>query len=123
MAGKNISHLFSNSRKLNRKIPVVTIISRTKVSWEPIDIETHTGQKFDTEDKRLVRFVDKVKEVNKQWAIDLIDKVSPELSNNRIVSCNGNGGPLGHPKVYINLDKPGNHTCGYCGLRFYKDHH
>ncbi|KAK0074302.1 hypothetical protein PV325_008550 [Microctonus aethiopoides] len=123
MAGKNISLLLRNSGKSNRKTPVVTKTSRTNVSWQAIDIETHTGQKFDIEDKRLVRFVDKVKEVNKQWAIGLIDQVPPESSNNRIVSCNGNGGPLGHPKVYINLDKPGNHTCGYCGLRFHKDHH
>ena len=24
------------------------------------------------------------------------------------------GGPLGHPKIYINLDKPGPHPCSYC---------
>jgi hypothetical protein len=24
------------------------------------------------------------------------------------------GGPLGHPKIYINLDKPGPHACTYC---------
>ena len=35
----------------------------------------------------------------------------------------GGGGALGHPKVYINLDRSGGGegqvaTCGYCGLRF-----
>ena len=25
---------------------------------------------------------------------------------------------LGHPKVYINLDKPEINVCGYCGQRF-----
>ena len=34
------------------------------------------------------------------------------------VSCDGGGGPLGHPKVYINLDKPGPQSCPYCGLRY-----
>jgi hypothetical protein len=24
------------------------------------------------------------------------------------------GGSLGHPKIYINLDKPGPHACTYC---------
>ncbi len=38
-----------------------------------------------------------------------------------MVSCDGGGGPLGHPVVFINLDDPGNHSCGYCGLRFYKE--
>ncbi|XP_034945302.1 NADH dehydrogenase [ubiquinone] iron-sulfur protein 6, mitochondrial [Chelonus insularis] len=100
------------------------IISRRNASWEPVDVITHTGQKFDPEDKRLARFVDRPKEVNERWAINLIDEVPPEPRPDRIVSCNGGGGPLGHPKVYINLDKPGNHICGYCGLRFYKeDHH
>ncbi|KAH0956041.1 hypothetical protein HN011_010199 [Eciton burchellii] len=85
---------------------------------------THTGQVFEKDDYRLVRFMNRPKEVNKNWAIDLINEVAPSSQKDRIVACDGGGGPLGHPKVYINLDKPGNHTCGYCGLRFYKeDHH
>lgn len=28
------------------------------------------------------------------------------------------GGPLGHPKVYINVDKPEIIPCEYCGLPF-----
>lgn len=24
------------------------------------------------------------------------------------------GGSLGHPKIYINLDRPGPHPCTYC---------
>ncbi|XP_014285027.1 NADH dehydrogenase [ubiquinone] iron-sulfur protein 6, mitochondrial [Halyomorpha halys] len=88
------------------------------------DVPTHTGQKFDEDDYRLVRFEGKEKMVNKQFAIDLIAKVPPAVTKERVVWCDGGGGPTGHPKVYINLDKPGNHSCGYCGLRFYKeDHH
>ena len=39
------------------------------------------------------------------------------------VRCDGGGGALGHPAVFINLNR-GVGTCGYCGLRFQeKDHH
>ncbi|KAF6215222.1 hypothetical protein GE061_009974 [Apolygus lucorum] len=90
----------------------------------PEDTVTHTGQKFEKDDYRLARFVDKKKEVNPNFAITLINDVPPMKRTDRVVWCEGGGGPLGHPKVYINLDKPGNHSCNYCGLRFTKeDHH
>lgn len=60
-------------------------------------------QKFEKDDYRLVRFVDKKKHVNKQFAIDLIAKVPPAAKKERVVWCDGGGGPTGHPKVYINL--------------------
>ncbi|CAG5074085.1 Protein of unknown function [Cotesia congregata] len=84
MAGKQVCCFLSNSNKfLKTKLPISCVITRSNASWEPKDAVTHTGQKFDPEDRRLVRFVDRPKE-----------------------------------------DKPGNHACGYCGLRFYKeDHH
>eukprot|EP01116_Phalansterium_solitarium_P007226 TRINITY_DN19771_c0_g1_i1.p1 TRINITY_DN19771_c0_g1~~TRINITY_DN19771_c0_g1_i1.p1 ORF type:complete len:141 (-),score=19.42 TRINITY_DN19771_c0_g1_i1:374-796(-) len=52
----------------------------------------------------------------------LIAQVPPIEVDGRRAACDGGGGPLGHPKVYINLDKPGAHTCGYCGLRFVQRH-
>jgi uncharacterized Zn-finger protein len=30
------------------------------------------------------------------------------------VACDGGGGPLGHPKVYLNLGKEGRVECPYC---------
>ena len=57
------------------------------------------------------------------FAIKLIDEVLPALRKERVVWCDGGGGPTGHPNVYINLDKPGSHTCGYCGQRFVKEDH
>lgn len=33
-------------------------------------------------------------------------------------SCDGGGGALGHPKIFINLDKPQICWCTYCGLPF-----
>ena len=35
----------------------------------------------------------------------------------QIVSCDGGGGPLGHPRVYLNL-QDGEAECGYCDRRF-----
>ncbi|MBM3649082.1 MAG: zinc-finger domain-containing protein [Alphaproteobacteria bacterium] len=30
------------------------------------------------------------------------------------VACDGGGGPLGHPKVYLNLGEEGRVECPYC---------
>eukprot|EP00079_Xenopus_tropicalis_P013407 XP_002941817.2 PREDICTED: NADH dehydrogenase [ubiquinone] iron-sulfur protein 6, mitochondrial [Xenopus tropicalis] len=85
---------------------------------------THTGQVFDEHDYRKVRFVGRQKEVNEQFAINLIAEQPANESDSRIVSCDGGGGALGHPKVYINLDKETKTgTCGYCGLQFKQKHH
>ncbi len=34
------------------------------------------------------------------------------------VSCDGGGGALGHPRVYLNLGADGTVECGYCDRRF-----
>lgn len=41
--------------------------------------------------------------MNKNFAIDLIAKQPVSEVESRIISCDGGGGALGHPKVYINL--------------------
>jgi len=41
--------------------------------------------------------------VNPNFAIKLIDEVPPAPRKERVVWCDGGGGPTGHPKVYINL--------------------
>nr|CAG4638898.1 EOG090X0NBY [Cyclestheria hislopi] len=89
------------------------------------DVPTHTGQQWDQNDVRLARFENNKKQINPRFAIDLIAQVPPKVVKERVIACEGGGGALGHPKVYINVDKPGNHICGYCGLRFVKedDHH
>ncbi|XP_069075820.1 NADH dehydrogenase [ubiquinone] iron-sulfur protein 6, mitochondrial isoform X2 [Pleurodeles waltl] len=85
---------------------------------------THTGQAFDADDYRKVRFVARQKEVNEQFAIDLIKEQPVSEVDSRVVSCDGGGGALGHPKVFINLDKDTKTgTCGYCGLQFKKHPH
>ena len=35
-----------------------------------------------------------------------------------VVGCDGGDGPLGHPRVYLNLEANGATDCPYCGRRF-----
>lgn len=58
---------------------------------------------FEPEDYRNVRFQNAARIVNPNWGIKLIEETPIIESTQRVVSCNGGGGPLGHPKVYINL--------------------
>ncbi|KAI8978413.1 zinc-finger domain-containing protein [Pilobolus umbonatus] len=55
---------------------------------------------------------------NPMAAIELIAEEPVRFVDTRITSCDGGGGILGHPKIYINLDKPGAHPCSYCGIRY-----
>ena len=34
------------------------------------------------------------------------------------VSCDGGGGALGHPRVFLNMEGRGQIDCPYCGRRF-----
>ncbi|KAJ4293512.1 hypothetical protein N0V90_008795 [Kalmusia sp. IMI 367209] len=56
-------------------------------------------------------------------AIELIHKQPVRWTNDRTVSCDGGGGPLGHPRIFINVDKPQICWCTYCGLPFAHEHH
>lgn len=35
-----------------------------------------------------------------------------------VAACNGGGGPLGHPRVYLNLSPIGKVECPYCSRLF-----
>ncbi|XP_050293637.1 probable NADH dehydrogenase [ubiquinone] iron-sulfur protein 6, mitochondrial [Anthonomus grandis grandis] len=119
-----ISRLCCNAIKPAQTRSFVLSASKAAESdWVPQEKETHTGQKWNPNDYRLSRFVDRPKHVNPNFSMKLISEVEPKQEKDRVVYCDGGSGPTGHPRVYINLDKPGNHTCGYCGLRFYKDDH
>jgi len=48
----------------------------------------------------------------------LIHQQPVRWTRNRIVACDGGGGPLGHPRIFINVDKPQINWCTYCGLPF-----
>ncbi|KAI9144734.1 zinc-finger domain-containing protein [Paraphysoderma sedebokerense] len=67
--------------------------------------------------------VDMEAQPNPPSAMELIAQQPVRKVHGRVAVCDGGGGALGHPKVYINLDQPGAHDCGYCGLRFEQEHH
>lgn len=37
------------------------------------------------------------------------------------VACDGDEGPLGHPRVWLQMDASGQVDCGYCDRRFVLD--
>jgi uncharacterized Zn-finger protein len=39
------------------------------------------------------------------------------------VGCDGGGGALGHPLVYLSMGPSGRVDCPYCGRRFIQDAH
>ncbi|TGJ81072.1 hypothetical protein E0Z10_g7674 [Xylaria hypoxylon] len=51
-------------------------------------------------------------------AIELIHREPVRWTHDRVVACDGGGGPAGHPQIFINTDKPEIATCNYCGLPF-----
>uniref|UniRef100_A0A2M4C3M5 Putative nadh dehydrogenase iron-sulfur protein 6 mitochondrial n=1 Tax=Anopheles marajoara TaxID=58244 RepID=A0A2M4C3M5_9DIPT len=112
----------TNAISCTRSISTQVLASRCAVIKDEI---THTGQFYEAGDYRNARFVNATKVVNPNWAVKMIDETPIIKSSQRVVCCDGGTDPaLGHPKVYINLDKPGAHACGYCGQRFEKeDHH
>jgi NADH dehydrogenase (ubiquinone) Fe-S protein 6 len=79
---------------------------------------THTGQAWSDDDYRQARFLDREKQVNEKFAIDLVAEEPVVVVDGRHVYCDGGHGALGHPKVYINLDQPSEQVCGYCGKQF-----
>lgn len=35
-----------------------------------------------------------------------------------VVACDGGDGPLGHPRVYLNIGREGHIECPYCSRRY-----
>ncbi|KAL6867997.1 hypothetical protein J3F83DRAFT_761363 [Trichoderma novae-zelandiae] len=56
-------------------------------------------------------------------AIELVHKVPVTWTHEKVVSCAGGGGSDGHPRIFINTDKPEIATCNYCGTPFANEHH
>ena len=42
------------------------------------------------------------------------------VTNQLRVACNGGGGALGHPQIFLTLGNDGRVTCPYCSLEFVK---
>ncbi|KAJ8726913.1 hypothetical protein PYW08_015310 [Mythimna loreyi] len=82
------------------------------------DVCTHTGQKWDSDDYRMARFMHAPKVVNPNWAVKLLQKIKPTPVIGRKVFCDGGSSTEGHPRIYINLDAPGPQFCMYCNRSF-----
>ena len=106
--------------RLNRYLPIARAYSSStssKYDGKDVDLVTHTGQIWDKDDLRRGRFVNRTRLVNTRFAIDLIAEDPVVVVDTNHVWSNS-GGALGHPKVYINLDKPEVGVCGYSGRKF-----
>ena len=53
---------------------------------------------------------------------DAVIKLSANviLTNQSRVACNGGGGSLGHPQIFLTLGNDGRVTCPYCSREFVK---
>lgn len=85
------------------------------------DKVTHTGQCWEDDDLRNARFINRQKQVNESFAINLLGEEPVSVVKGTHVWCDGGDEALGHPKIYINLDKPEIQDCGYCGKKFVSD--
>ena len=47
-------------------------------------------------------------------------KPSKQIQNQEVAVCDGGGGVLGHPKVYLPFGNKSEVICYYCGRRFEK---
>jgi uncharacterized Zn-finger protein len=47
-----------------------------------------------------------------------IDAPEIVIVNRTRVACDGSGGALGHPKVYLEMGEQDSVECGYCDRRF-----
>jgi uncharacterized Zn-finger protein len=51
----------------------------------------------------------------------MLDTLETILVDRPVVGCDGGGGPLGHPLVYLKLGSNGEAVCPYCSRRFILD--
>jgi NADH dehydrogenase (ubiquinone) Fe-S protein 6 len=48
----------------------------------------------------------------------LVDDREVVITDAMYVRCDGGNGPLGHPAVFMTLEKEGDIVCKYCGRRY-----
>ncbi|KAG6073355.1 hypothetical protein E4U16_003237 [Claviceps sp. LM84 group G4] len=77
--------------------------------------EAMTGPRFEQTDFSL--------QPQPYSAMEMIHKEPVRWTHDRIVACDGGGGPAGHPRIFINTDKPEIATCNYCGVPYANEHH
>jgi NADH dehydrogenase (ubiquinone) Fe-S protein 6 len=101
---KDTSNLGPADHELNKQAP------NREHTWAPSQkprSDAQTGPRFEQRD--LAR------QPRPYAAIDLIAKEPVRYQDHSNVAvCDGGRGAQGHPKIFINLDKPGAHACLYC---------
>ena len=104
--------------RLTRICPAAALLQRT-LNASKLSTTSHTGQEYSPEDPRNARYVGgKKKEVNPNFAIRMVAEEPIAVTGSNHTWCSGGHGHLGHPKVFINLDKGITKSCGYCGKQF-----
>jgi uncharacterized Zn-finger protein len=51
----------------------------------------------------------------------MLDTIEVFYVDGDSVACDGGGGALGHPRVYLAINGAGRATCPYCGRVFVRD--
>lgn len=90
-------------REIGTVDPIILRLRKHFVEYVRKYLNLYIFQVFDKEDYRNARFVNAKRYVNENWGIKLIEEVPPKECTERVIFCDGGDGPLGHPKVYINL--------------------
>ena len=49
---------------------------------------------------------------------DTAEPIEIEEVESETVACDGGDGPLGHPRIFLNMEGRGSVDCPYCGKRF-----
>uniref|UniRef100_A0A672LN49 NADH dehydrogenase [ubiquinone] iron-sulfur protein 6, mitochondrial-like n=1 Tax=Sinocyclocheilus grahami TaxID=75366 RepID=A0A672LN49_SINGR len=99
-------------------VPAQQYMNLVSVDWI-IPFTAYLLQVYNQNDVRRARFIGRQKEVNENFAISLAAEEPVTYLESRVVSCDGGGGAIGHPRD--KETKSG--TCGYCGLQFKQKHH
>jgi uncharacterized Zn-finger protein len=49
---------------------------------------------------------------------DVTEQIEQIYVDSKSVACDGGGGALGHPRVFLAIDQSGQVECPYCSRRF-----
>jgi uncharacterized Zn-finger protein len=49
---------------------------------------------------------------------ELIEEIEEIYLDSKTAACDGGGGGLGHPRVFLAIDQSGRVECPYCSRRF-----
>ena len=117
--GSTSDYLWPLIKKSLHDFSQISVQSYSNQASAVKETPTHTGQAYEVDDFRRDRFENARQVVNEKFAIDLVKEDPIVVCEQRSVWSSG-GGAMGHPKIFINLDKDKVHICGYSGRRFIK---